>query len=94
MKGARLIRDGTADAVVAGGTEAGVTPLTISAFARMGALSTRNDDPARASRPFDASRDGFVMSEGAGFVILEPLERARRARRARVRPRRRLRQER
>ena len=75
-EGARLIRDGTADAVVAGGTEAGVTPLTISAFARMGALSTRNDDPARASRPFDADRDGFVMSEGAGFVILEPLERA------------------
>ena len=75
-EGARLIRDGTADAVVAGGAEAGVTPLTISAFARMGALSTRNDDPARASRPFDADRDGFVMSEGAGFVILEPLERA------------------
>ena len=75
-EGARLIRDGTADAVVAGGTEAGVTPLTVSAFARMGALSTRNDDPARASRPFDAERDGFVMSEGAGFVILEPLERA------------------
>jgi 3-oxoacyl-[acyl-carrier-protein] synthase II len=75
-EGARLIRDGTADAVVAGGAEAGVTPLTISAFARMGALSTRNDDPPRASRPFDADRDGFVMSEGAAFVILEPLERA------------------
>ena len=75
-EGARLIRDGTVDAVVAGGAEASVTPLTISAFAAMGALSTRNDDPARASRPFDAVRDGFVMSEGAGFVILEPLERA------------------
>ncbi|MEX1008398.1 MAG: beta-ketoacyl-ACP synthase II [Acidimicrobiia bacterium] len=75
-EGARLIRDGTADAVVAGGAEAGVTPLTISAFARMGALSTRNEDPPRASRPFDADRDGFVMSEGAAFVILEPLERA------------------
>ena len=53
-----------------------VTPLTVSAFARMGALSTRNDDPARASRPFDADRDGFVMAEGAAFVILETLERA------------------
>ena len=66
-EGARLIRDGTADVVVAGGTEAGVTPLTISAFARMGALSTRNDDPAHASRPFDADRDGFVMSRGRGI---------------------------
>jgi 3-oxoacyl-[acyl-carrier-protein] synthase II len=51
-----------------------VTPLTIAAFARMTALSTRNDDPARASRPFDADRDGFVIAEGAGMVILEPLE--------------------
>ena len=75
-EGARLIRDGTADAVVAGGTEAGITPLTVSAFARMGALSTRNDDPQRASRPFDAQRDGFVMAEGGAFLILEPLERA------------------
>ena len=75
-EGARLIRDGSADAVVAGGTEAGITPLTISAFARMGALSTRNDDPQHASRPFDADRDGFVMAEGAAFVILESLERA------------------
>ena len=72
-----MLRDGSAEVVVAGGTEAGVTPLTISAFARMGALSNRNDDPARASRPFDASRDGFVMAEGAAFVILESLERAR-----------------
>jgi 3-oxoacyl-[acyl-carrier-protein] synthase II len=75
-EGARLIRDGTADAVVAGGTEAGITPLTISAFARMGALSTRNDDPERASRPFDAERDGFVMAEGGAFLLLESLERA------------------
>jgi 3-oxoacyl-[acyl-carrier-protein] synthase II len=75
-EGARLIRDGTADAVVAGGTEAGITPLTISAFARMGALSTRNDDPAHASRPFDADRDGFVMAEGGAFLILESLEHA------------------
>jgi 3-oxoacyl-[acyl-carrier-protein] synthase II len=76
-EGVRLIRDGTADVVMAGGTEAAVTPLTVAAFARMGALSTRNDDPSRASRPFDADRDGFVIGEGAGCVVLEPLERAR-----------------
>ena len=82
-EGARMLRDGSAEVVVAGGTEAGVTPLTISAFARMGALSSRNDDPTRASRPFDADRDGFVMSEGAGFVIMEKLEHAK-ARGARI----------
>jgi len=76
-EGVRLIRDGTADVVMAGGTEAAVTPLTIAAFARMGALSSRNDEPERASRPFDADRDGFVIGEGAGCVVLEPLERAR-----------------
>src|SRR5262249_4925980 len=76
-EGVRLIRDGTADAVMAGGTEAAVTPLTIAAFARMGALSTRNDEPERASRPFDADRDGFVIGEGATCVVLESLERAR-----------------
>jgi len=76
-EGVRLIRDGTADVVMAGGTEAAVTPLTIAAFARMGALSSRNDAPERASRPFDAERDGFVIGEGAGCVVLEPLERAR-----------------
>ena len=76
-EGVRLIRDGTADVVMAGGTEAAVTPLTIAAFARMGALSSRNDEPGRASRPFDADRDGFVIGEGAGCVVLEPLERAR-----------------
>jgi 3-oxoacyl-[acyl-carrier-protein] synthase II len=76
-EGVRLIRDGTADVVMAGGTEAAVTPLTIAAFARMGALSSRNDDPERASRPFDAERDGFVIAEGAGSVVLESLERAR-----------------
>jgi 3-oxoacyl-[acyl-carrier-protein] synthase II len=75
-EGMRLVRDGTADVVLAGGTEAGVTPLTISAFARMGALSTRNDAPAQASRPFDADRDGFVIGEGAAFVVLESLEQA------------------
>ena len=73
---ARMIRDGSADVIVAGGAEAGVTPLTVSAFARMGALSTRNDDPEHTSRPFDADRDGFVMAEGAAFVIMESLERA------------------
>lgn len=72
----RMVRDGSADVIVAGGAEAGVTPLTVSAFARMGALSTRNDDPEHASRPFDADRDGFVMAEGAAFVIMESLERA------------------
>jgi 3-oxoacyl-[acyl-carrier-protein] synthase II len=76
-EGARLIRDGTADVVMAGGTEAAVTPLTIAAFARMGALSGRNDEPERASRPFDADRDGFVIGEGATCVVLESVERAR-----------------
>jgi 3-oxoacyl-[acyl-carrier-protein] synthase II len=75
-EGVRLVRDGTADVVAAGGTEGPITPLTISAFARMTALSTRNDDPSRASRPFDADRDGFVMAEGAAFLILETMERA------------------
>jgi 3-oxoacyl-[acyl-carrier-protein] synthase II len=76
-EGVRLIRDGTADVVMAGGTEAAVTPLTVAAFARMGALSSRNDEPERASRPFDAERDGFVIGEGASCVVLESLERAR-----------------
>jgi 3-oxoacyl-[acyl-carrier-protein] synthase II len=82
-EGARLLRDGSADVVVAGGTEAAVTQITVAAFARMGALSANNDDPKHASRPFDAARDGFVMGEGAGFVVLETLERAE-ARGARV----------
>jgi 3-oxoacyl-[acyl-carrier-protein] synthase II len=76
-EGVRLIRDGSADAVMAGGTEAAVTPLTMAAFARMGALSSRNDAPELASRPFDADRDGFVIGEGATCVVLESLERAR-----------------
>jgi 3-oxoacyl-[acyl-carrier-protein] synthase II len=79
---ARMIRDGSADVVVAGGTEA-FTSVTVAAFARMGALSNRNDAPELASRPFDADRDGFVIAEGAAFLILEPLERAR-ARGARI----------
>ncbi|MCZ7531218.1 MAG: beta-ketoacyl-ACP synthase II [Acidimicrobiia bacterium] len=73
---ARLIRDGTADMVIAAGTESCMTPTAISAFSRMGALSTRHDDPASASRPFDAGRDGFVMGEGAAALVLERADRA------------------
>lgn len=68
---ARLIRTGGSKAVLAGGSESAITPLAMSAFTNMGALSKRNDDPERASRPFDLSRDGFVMGEGAGIVVLE-----------------------
>jgi 3-oxoacyl-[acyl-carrier-protein] synthase II len=75
-EGTRLIRDGTADVVLAGGAEAVTTPIAISAFARMGALSGRHDEPERASRPFDVDRDGFVMGEGAAFLVLERLDRA------------------
>jgi 3-oxoacyl-[acyl-carrier-protein] synthase II len=71
------IRLGRADVMLAGGTEAGVTPTGISGFSAMRALSRRNDDPERASRPFDAGRDGFVMGEAAGIVVLEDLEHAR-----------------
>ena len=73
---ARLIERGDADVVVAGGTEAAIHPLVIAAFAAMRALSTRNDAPARASRPFDRDRDGFVLGEGAGVVVLEAAEHA------------------
>jgi 3-oxoacyl-[acyl-carrier-protein] synthase II len=69
----RLIQNGEADAMIAGGTEAVVTPLAVAGFCAMRALSTRNDDPQHASRPWDADRDGFVMSEGAGIVVLEEL---------------------
>jgi 3-oxoacyl-[acyl-carrier-protein] synthase II len=73
-----LIRRGIADVMFAGGTEAVITPLTIGGFGAMKALSTRNDAPQRASRPFDKGRDGFVMGEGAGVLILEELDHARR----------------
>ncbi len=73
---AHLIRQGVCDVILAGGAEASVTPVTMAAFARMGALSTRNDDPTSASRPFDAARDGFVMGEGAAFLVLEDWESA------------------
>lgn len=74
----RLITRGDADAMICGGTEASITPLGVGGFAAMRALSTRNDQPQRASRPFDADRDGFVVGEGAGVLILEALEFAQR----------------
>jgi 3-oxoacyl-[acyl-carrier-protein] synthase II len=72
----RLVQRGYAQAMICGGTEAAVTPLSVAGFAACKALSTRNDDPAHASRPFDRDRDGFVMGEGAGILIIEELEHA------------------
>ncbi|MDY6785461.1 MAG: beta-ketoacyl-ACP synthase II [Cyanobacteriota bacterium] len=72
----RLIQRGYAKAMICGGTEAAVTPLSVAGFAAMRALSTRNDDPTHASRPFDRDRDGFVMGEGCGILLLEDLEQA------------------
>jgi len=74
----RLIQHGDADAMICGGTEACITPMGVGGFAAMRALSTRNGDPAHASRPWDRDRDGFVIGEGAGILVLEELEFARR----------------
>jgi 3-oxoacyl-[acyl-carrier-protein] synthase II len=73
---AAVIRRGDADAMICGGSEAGMHPLSVAALSNMGALSTRNDEPQRASRPFDAERDGFVLGEGAGVLVLESLDHA------------------
>ncbi|NPA41821.1 MAG: beta-ketoacyl-ACP synthase II [Aquificae bacterium] len=73
----RMIQAGDIDAAIAGGTEAAITPLGVAGFAVMRALSTRNDEPQKASRPFDKDRDGFVMGEGAGIVVLEEYEHAK-----------------
>ncbi len=73
----RSVRHGEADVMIAGGTESTITPLCVAGFASMKAMSTRNDDPATASRPFDAGRDGFVLGEGSGMLVLEELEHAR-----------------
>ncbi|MSR35429.1 MAG: beta-ketoacyl-[acyl-carrier-protein] synthase II [Gemmatimonadetes bacterium] len=72
----RYIQRGDADVMIAGGSEATITPLTVAGFASMKAMTTRNDDPAHASRPFDAHRDGFLIAEGAGALIMESLEHA------------------
>jgi 3-oxoacyl-[acyl-carrier-protein] synthase II len=74
----RIIERGDADAMISGGSEAAVTPMSIGGFGSMKALSTRNDEPERASRPFDAQRDGFVVGEGSGVLILEAMDCAQR----------------
>jgi 3-oxoacyl-[acyl-carrier-protein] synthase II len=73
----KLIKSGAADAMVAGGSEAAITGLTVAAFSNMKAMSTRNDDPATASRPFDTDRDGFVLADGGAVIVLESLDHAR-----------------
>ena len=79
----RLVRQGEQDVVICGGAEAAITPMGVSGFAVMRAMSTRNDEPTRASRPFDRDRDGFVIGEGAGILVVESLDHAR-ARGARI----------
>lgn len=74
----KIIQRGDADAMICGGAESAITPMSVAGFAAMRAMSTRNDDPVRASRPFERDRDGFVIGEGAGIMILEELESARR----------------
>ncbi|MCZ6856013.1 MAG: beta-ketoacyl-ACP synthase II [Gammaproteobacteria bacterium] len=81
--GARMIQYGDADVMIVGGAEFATSPITVAAFGSMKALSARNDDPERASRPWDADRDGFVLGDGAGVLVLEELERAK-ARDARI----------
>ena len=76
MEAQRLIERGDVDVVIAGGTESAIVPLSFAALANMGALSKRNDDPQRASRPFDGDRDGFVFGEGAGILVIESAEHA------------------
>jgi 3-oxoacyl-[acyl-carrier-protein] synthase II len=73
-----IVKRGDADAMIAGGSEAAITPMSVGGFGQLRALSTRNDEPERASRPFDKDRDGFIIGEGAGIVVLEELEHARR----------------
>jgi 3-oxoacyl-[acyl-carrier-protein] synthase II len=73
----RMIREGAVDVMIAGGTEAPIVPLGLAGFCQLQAVSTRNDDPAHASRPFDKDRDGFVIAEGAGLLVLEELEHAK-----------------
>ena len=77
IEACKLIRDGEVELVITGGTEAAVTELGIAGFSAMRALSERNDEPAKASRPFDKNRDGFVLSEGSGILVFEELERAK-----------------
>jgi 3-oxoacyl-[acyl-carrier-protein] synthase II len=74
----RIVARGDADAMLCGGAEASITPMGIGGFAAMRALSTRNDEPQRACRPWDAGRDGFIVGEGAGVLVLEELEFAKR----------------
>ncbi len=81
--GARMIQYGDADVMVVGGAEAATSPITVASFSSMKALSSRNDDPEKASRPWDSDRDGFVLGEGAGVLVLEEYERAK-ARRAHI----------